>query len=140
MLVRFFEYDTQIALDEGEINGSILTVTFPHSAVLYLRCSKSTPDKLKIRMVTPGGTVTYDVHVMKSRQYTLEMIFEKNLLFLIPFYIFSHEGRFKEYEQDEMKLEMLKSEYHQIKARLEMLLEQGIISEYTKCTIIDVTT
>lgn len=139
MLVRFFEYDTQIALDGGEIEGNVLTVTFPHSAVLYLRCSESTPDKLQIRMVTPGGTVAYFVHVMKSQQYTLEMIFEKNLLFLIPFYIFSHERRLKEYEQDETKLEMLKSEYRLIKARLEMLLNKGIISEYTKCTIVDMS-
>lgn len=28
MLVRFFEYDTQIALDEGELEGGILTVSF----------------------------------------------------------------------------------------------------------------
>ena len=27
MLVRFFEYDTQIALDEGTIKGNVLTVT-----------------------------------------------------------------------------------------------------------------
>ena len=37
MLIRFFEYDTQIALDEGEIKGNVLTVTLPHSAVLFLR-------------------------------------------------------------------------------------------------------
>lgn len=34
MLVRFFEYDTQIALDEGTIGGNILTVTLPHSMSL----------------------------------------------------------------------------------------------------------
>lgn len=91
MLVRFFEYDTQIALDDGEVKENILTVTFPHSAVLYLRCMEKTPDKLKIKMVTPGGCVTYDVYVMKAQHYTLKEIFEKNLLFLIPFYIFSHD-------------------------------------------------
>ena len=74
MLVRFFEYDTQIALDEGRINGNVLTVTLPHSAVLFLRHHASTPDTLKIRMVTPGGTVEYDIQVMKSQQYTLEAI------------------------------------------------------------------
>ena len=89
MLVRFFEYDTQIALDEGNIEGNVLTVTLPHSAVLFLRHHKSTPDTLKTRIITPGGTVEYDIRVMKSQQYTLEEIFEKNLLLLIPFYIFS---------------------------------------------------
>ena len=139
MLVRFFEYGTQIALDEGEINGNILTVTLPHSAVLFLRHQASTPDTLKIRMVTPGGTVEYDIQVMKSQRYTLEEIFEKNLLMLIPFYIFSHETRFEEYEKDKAKLRSLQEEYGQIKNKLEELLNQGAISEYTKCTIIDMS-
>ena len=29
MLVRFYEYDTQIALDEGDLKENILTVTLP---------------------------------------------------------------------------------------------------------------
>lgn len=139
MLVRFFEYDTQIALDEGTINGNILTVTLPHSAVLFLRHHASTPGTLKIRMITPGGTVEYDIQVMKSQQYTLEEIFEKNLLLLIPFYIFSHETRFDEYEKDKSKLKTLQKEYEQIKNKLEELLNQGAISEYTRCTIIDMS-
>lgn len=139
MVVRFFEYDTQIALDEGQIRGNILTVTLPHSAVLFLRHHTSTPDTLKIRMVTPGGTIEYDIYVMKSQQYTLKDIFQKNLLLLIPFYIFSHETRFKEYEKDETKLRILQNEYEQIKNKLEELTSQGIISEYTRCTIIDMS-
>lgn len=139
MLVRLFEYDTQIALDEGEIRGSTLTVTFPHSAVLYLRCNASTPDNLKIKMVTPGGTVSYEIPIMKSQQYTIEEIFDKGLLFLIPFYIFSHEKRFEEYERDETKLELLKQEYELIKTNLEERLERGDISEYTRCTLCDMS-
>lgn len=139
MLVRFFEYDTQIALDGGEIKGNILTVTLPHSAVLFLRHHASTPDSLKIRMVTPGGTVEYDIHVIKSQQYTLEKIFGKNLLLLIPFYIFSHEAQFEEYEKDKAKLKLLQAEYEGIKNKLEELSATGTISEYTRCTIMDMS-
>ena len=139
MLVRLFEYDTQIALDEGEIKENVLTVTFPHSAVLYLRCNESTPDKMKIKMVTPGGEVAYDIPLMKSQQYTIDEIFEKRLLFLIPFYIFSHEKRFEEYEKDGTKLKLLQGEYELIKSRLEELMDQGEISEYMKCTINDMS-
>lgn len=32
MLIRMFEYDTQIALDSGKITGEILKVSFPNSA------------------------------------------------------------------------------------------------------------
>lgn len=59
MLVRFFEYDTQIALDQGELTGNVLRVTLPHSAVLFLRSSKNTPDKLKTEIVTPGARKRY---------------------------------------------------------------------------------
>lgn len=139
MLVRFFEYDTQIALDEGEIRENVLTVTLPHSAVLFLRYDTSTPDCMKIEIITPGGSVSYYIPVMKSQLYTIEEIFEKKLLFLIPFYIFSHESRFEEYNKDMDRLNALKVEYGHIIWGLEELLETGKISEYIKCTIIDMS-
>ncbi len=139
MLVRFFEYDTQIALDEGEIKGNTLIVTLPHSAVLYLRSDKDTPDKLKMIIKTPGTNAEYEIPVMKSQQYTIDEIFDKNLLFLIPFHIFSHEHRFKEYEHSPQKRTTLQTEYETIKNQLEDLLNQGCITEYTKCTIIDMS-
>ena len=37
ILVRIFEYDAQIALDDRTIYGAELTVSFPHSAVMALR-------------------------------------------------------------------------------------------------------
>lgn len=139
MLVRFWEYDTQIALDEGEINGNVLTVTLPHSAVIFLRYNASSPDSMKILIITPGGSVSYDIPVMKSQRYQIEEIFEKRLLFLIPFYIFSHENSFEEYNQNADSLDALKAEYADIICRLEKLLAAGEISEYMKCIIIDMS-
>lgn len=139
LLVRFFEYGTQIALDEGEIRGNTLTVTLPHSAVLFLRCRASTPDTLKIRIETPGGSLEYDIPAIKSQKYTLQEIFDKKLLLLLPFYIFSHENRFAEYETDAAKLRGLQAEYAEIRNRLEGLAECGEISEYEKCTITDMS-
>lgn len=139
MLVRFFEYDTQLALDEGEIKRNVLTVTLPHSAVLFLRCDSETPDRMEIEIITPGGTVSYGIPVMKSQKYSKEEIFEKGLLFLIPFYIFSYESRFKEYNEDRDKLRELQEEYKDIAERIEQLMNDGVISEYTKCTIMDMS-
>ena len=76
---------------------------------------------------------------MKTQHYTLQEIFDKNLLLLIPFYIFSHEERFAEYEKDAAKLKLLQAEYEQIKNKLEELAENGTISEYVKRTIIDMS-
>ncbi len=43
MLVRIFEYSTQIALDDGRIIGNTLEVKIPNCAVLYLRSTKKHP-------------------------------------------------------------------------------------------------
>lgn len=135
MLVRMFEYGTQIALDNGNIAENILEVEFPHAAVLFLRSTRNTPDSMKIHMKTPGGDVSYDIPVMKMQSYTLEQIFEKNLLFLIPFYIFNHEKKLKEYNTNPEKLEALKNEYEYIKNRLDQLCTEYKIDAYTRFTI-----
>ena len=139
MIVRMFEYDTQIALDAGEVVQGTLTVEFPHSAVLYLRHNSRTPDAMTVRIKTPGGEVSYQVLVMKTQQYTLDEIFEKKLLFLIPFYIFTHESRFDEYENNAEKRELLKREVMEIMEKLEQMALAGEISEYEKCTLVDMS-
>ncbi len=137
--IRLFEYDAQIALDEGEIIEETLTVTFPNTAVIYLRTYKKTPDKLKYVIVTPGGTVRYDIPIMKVQAYSLDDIFEKRLLLLIPFYIFSHEKNFPEYNSNKQKLTELESEYKDILGRLDDIECQGIIGAFDKRTIIELS-
>jgi len=121
------------------VTEETLTVTFPNTAVLYLRNYKKTPDKMKYVIVTPGGTVKYDIPLMKVQNYTLDDIFEKRLLLLIPFYIFSHEKSFSEYNNNEQKLEELKAEYRIILERLDDLENQGIIGAFDKRTIIELS-
>ena len=114
-------------------------MTFPNTAVLYLRTYKKTPDKMKYVIVTPGGTVQYDIPIMKVQKYSLDDIFEKRLLMLIPFYIFSHENNFSEYNSNGQKLEKLKAEYQAILERLDKLEQQGVIGAFDKRTIIELS-
>lgn len=94
---------------------------------------------MKYVIVTPGGTVKYDIPLMKVQNYTLDDIFEKRLLLLIPFYIFSHEKNFPEYNSNEQKLAKLKSEYRYILERLDELEQQGVIGAFDKRTIIELS-
>ena len=135
MLVRIFEYDAQIALDSGNIVDNVLTVTFPNSAVIFLRHSGKTPNEMRIRMITPGGTTEYFVPVVKVQKYSLEEIFSKRLLFFIPFYIFSHEKEFPKYEHSEIKLQKLCEEYSYIQTKLDDLQKAGEVSELTKSAV-----
>ena len=139
MLVRIFEYDAQIALDSGNIVDNVLTVTFPNSAVIFLRHSGKTPNEMLIRMITPGGTTEYFVPVVKVQKYNLEEIFSKRLLFFIPFYIFSHEKYFPEYESSEIKLQKLCEEYSNIRLKLDDLQKAGEVSEFTKSAVCTMT-
>ena len=132
IMIRLSEY-------EGEVTEETLTVTFPNTAVLYLRSYKKTPDKMKYVIITPGGTVQYDIPIMKVQTYSLDDLFEKHLLLLIPFYIFSHESNFPEYNSNEEKLKELKAEYQIILERLDILEQQEIIGAFDKRTIIELS-
>ncbi len=90
-------------------------------------------------IVTPGGTVQYDVPIMKVQTYSLDDIFGKGLLMLIPFYIFSHENSFPEYNSNDQKLEKLKAEYQVILERLDRLEQQEVIGAFDKRTIIELS-
>ena len=97
ILVRIFEYDAQIALDESEIEGETIKVTFPNTAVLYLRNSRKTPDSMKVMIIVPGDSAEYTVPIIKMADYTADDIFRKKLYMLIPFYIFNFEKQFEFY-------------------------------------------
>ncbi|MBR0289676.1 MAG: hypothetical protein IJQ82_11920 [Selenomonadaceae bacterium] len=135
MLVQIFEYDAKISLDSGNIVDNVLTVTFPNSAVIFLRYTGKTPNEMRIRMITPGGMTEYLVPVVKVQKYNLEEIFSKRLLFFIPFYIFSHEKQFPKYEHSEIKLKKLCEEYSYIRTKLDDLQKAGEVSELTKSAV-----
>ena len=139
MAIRFFEYDSQIALDQGELKNHRLTLRFPHSGVLYLRHTSKTPDNMEIVLDTPGGMITYTIPILRVQNYSIEEIFQKKLLFLLPFHIFRYEADLKNYETSKEKLEELTQTYRMIKTRLDALCQNGEISEYVKYTIMDMT-
>ncbi|MBQ3543997.1 MAG: hypothetical protein IJA34_03245, partial [Lachnospiraceae bacterium] len=130
MVVRMFEYDSQIALKHREEVGNVLNLKFPESAVLYLRHNKNTPDSLKVNIETPGGNVSYDIKTLKVKEYSLDEIFEKKLLFLIPFYIFTYEAELENINDSDEKIWKLICEYDDIVKRLEDLNSVGEIDTY----------
>lgn len=139
IILRIFEYDAQIALNDGKREGTTFTVSFPHSAVMALRHTKKTPNTMHIRVITPGGEAGYDVPVIKVQRYSLEEIFERRLLFFLPFYIFSYERQLPECENDEAKLKQLIDEYRHIRAKLDDLLDAGELNTFTRKVICTMT-
>lgn len=83
--------------------------------------------------------MAYDIPIMKVQAYSLADIFDRRLLFLIPFYIFSHEKKFPKYNSNEQELEKLKAEYQEILAGLDDLERQEVIGAFDKRTLIEIS-
>ena len=139
MIIRIFEYATQVALDAATLENNKLTVTIPHASVIFLRSNSTTPDEMIIEIVTPGGNVSFTVPVMKVKTYSLSEIFEKELYFLLPFYIFNMEKDFPLYDTDSVKLENLKKEYNKFVAGIDNAVAKGKISVYYRRVILDMS-
>ena len=139
MIVRMFEYDTQLALENRALTSNTLTVQFPDSAIVSLRHTKNTPEEMIVKVLTPGGRVSYTVPVLKVKRYTIHELFEKKLFFLIPFHIFAYEKNFKELEENKKKLKQLEAEYASIRERLEIACQMGDLNRYAKAAILDMS-
>ena len=126
-------------LEDSEKVEDILTLSFPKSAVLFLRKTASAPRQLQIRLkiVHPEKTVTWEIPIIYIIDYTLEELFDKNLLLLLPFHLFCYEHAFPEMERDAKKREHLKNICADIRFRLEQMARKGTITEYICRTILD---
>lgn len=74
-------------------------------------------EQLKVEFAD-GQCITYCVPVLKLKDYSIEEIFEKNLLILLPYYIINYEKEFSKIAEDQTKSAKLVGEYREIIRRL----------------------
>ena len=140
ILVRIFEYGSQIGKDLAEKNAYNLKVSFPKSGLLMLRSSAGTPDKAQISITVPEWkSVSYDVPIVKISDYTIEDIFREKLFMLIPFYIFNYESRLPEIDKSDEALDQLLEDYKGVFNRLKEEQERGNLSALSYSAIIKLT-
>ena len=92
-----------------------------------------------IEMITPSGNVSFTVPVLKVKTYSLSDIFEKELYFLLPFYIFNMEKDFPLYKKDSAKLESLKKEYNKFIVGIDNAVSESKISVYYRWVFFDMS-
>ena len=140
ILIRIFEYVLQVALEGATLEGDTLKVEFPRAAIIALRSRESTPKEMTVQVRFPNGeAVSYGVPVLRMRDYALEDLFEKDLLFLLPFYAFTQEARFPEHEADAGKLRDLQEDFAELVRGLEERVDQGRLSEYESTLLLEMT-
>lgn len=120
MAIRMIEYDFAVAVENAVKQGRRYRIELPRSCVLYLRCTENTPDFLETEIVFPGeGTMLHNVPAIKLKNYTADLIFEKKLLLLLPFYIMRYEKEAHKEKRDSILFQELMREYEEIRFKLE---------------------
>ena len=122
MVIRMIEYDFAISLESKKIENGRYRIYFPHSCVLYLR-GKGRSNTIGMDIVMPNGQIIkYDLPAIYVENYTTDVIFQKKLLFLLPFYIMRYEKSREKLDKNPKELRELLQEYEKIAGKLEASL------------------
>ena len=133
IIVRIFEYATQIAISTATSTGNITSFNLPRSGILYLRSSDSTQEHI-IKVTAPNGeTLSYPVPIIRMRDYTLEQIISESLWFLIPFYFFNFN--LEQMSASEEKIKEMQEIYTELWCRLNDFVDNGSITEFEKLAV-----
>ena len=90
--------------------------------MLYIRNhrKRSLPDYHKaIVKFADGQQIVYRVPILRAQNYTVDSIFEKRLLILLPYHILRYESFLKNSSSNTKKLEQLLTDYQKINDVLE---------------------
>ena len=133
IVMRIAEYDSSVAVETARVTEEGVILTHPNSAVVFLHPNGEIPKKMKITHRAPNGEeMSYFVPTMKIGDYSVEDIFQKKLLILLPFYLFRFAKELPEMEEREDKRKELEKALIDINQRLESLKAESAISEYQK--------
>ena len=125
MVIRMFEYDISIALEHTSKIEDTWQIEFPQSCVLYVRNHRHLPEShTAIVKFADGQQVTYQVPIIHAQNYTVNAIFEKQLLILLPYHILRYEHFLKSNKTNEEKVQLLLEDYREINQRLTKTAEQ----------------
>ena len=132
MMLRMFEYDFEIALDEAYRNGRPYRMRFPESCVVYIRNGNETVRNEALIVELPDGrTFDYLPKHINIQDYTKEELFQKKLLMFLPFYILRYEGAIPSARrEDSEKLEQFLEEFRYISEQLEKNITEEEQSDY----------
>ena len=130
MVIRMFEYDISIALEHTSKIEDTWEIEFPQSCVLYVRNHRHLPKyHTAIVKFADGQQVTYQVPIIHAQNYTVNALFEKQLLILLPYHILRYEHFLKSNKTNEKKVQLLLEDYQEINQRLTETAEQEKKSE-----------
>ncbi len=133
--LRIVQYAAGYAAQSVSLIEDGAVLRLPHSAVIFLRSSSTDISELTIRVEFPGYSGSYKVPVLRIRDYTVEELFEKKLLMLIPFAFFKFSD--EEYARmNETDVHQLREMIDDIGGRLNAMVESNEIEPWVRGNIV----
>lgn len=127
MAIRMFQYDAAIAIEHAVYTKHGKThIYFPKSCVLYIRnhSKKRTHHAVDVHFAD-GQKIVFKCPIIYAQDYTINMIFQKRLLLLLPYHILRYEHFLKNGKDNEKKIQQLLEEYTIIRRQLDQLSEEN---------------
>ena len=120
MHIRMLEYDTAIGLEYISCINGEFHISLPQSFVLYLSSTSRTVLPSINLHFTNNCSILYHPKPVYLPDYSLEKIFRKDLIFLLPFYIIRYRSKNSSgcIVQDSDDFRQLMDEYQSIKQYL----------------------
>ncbi len=133
IIVRIFEYATQIAISTAISDGKSTRFDLPKSGILYLRSNSNTKEHTIIVNAPNGKSLSYTVPVIRIADYSLEQLLDEGLWFLIPFYFFNYN--LDEMDNSDDMINEMVEKYTKLWHKLDEYVEVGKITEFEKSAI-----
>ena len=135
IFIRIGRYDLSVARNNFAWTERGIETQLPQSAVIFLAGGESIQDKVSIFYKGAQGEARNDVPVLKIKRYSIDDLFQKRLLLLLPFYSFHFDGKFEQMEVD--GIGELEEAFDEIHTRLVALTEDGGIDEAQRSQLLD---
>ena len=135
MILRMIEYDFAIGLENAMKVDGTYRIQLPHPCILYLRGDDDNAYQNMELILYDGQIIKYHVPVIRMEWYSLDEIFKKNLILLLPFYIMRYEKRKEKIENELVLKNRIFQEYRAIEQYLEdIFLKKGMEKEFRDMT------
>lgn len=136
IVLRIAEYGSSVAIETAEVTDEEVVLKIPNSAVIFLHPKGKIPKVMKITYRGPNGSeMSYGVPSLQIKDYSIDELFEKKLLILLPFYLFRFANEFDEMEENAERRREVNEALRDINQRLEKLLDEKGIDAFQKMTI-----
>ena len=120
------------------MRDDVVALRYPYAAVMVLMPEGDIPRHIRVTLrEADGQDMSYLVPVIRLDRYTLNDIFEKGLMILLPFYLYNFASEFEEMEADQTRREALEDAVLEIVDRLEQMVTSDELRSCHWLSVVD---